>query len=181
MPKSNSIITTKVDTVGRAVTFSIAGAGPAGPDGNKTAVVLTVDLSKVHPANVDYAAFHGFKQRIQDAAAIGFIKEEKRYATPEEKVARMFSLVEHLNSGSAEWSPTRSERIGSDESLLSRVMTELYPTATAEEIRAKVTGWTKPIRAAMLARPEFAKVADRIRAEASAGVDTDSLLADLAE
>jgi len=166
-PKSNSVVTTKWDTEKRTLTFTVLKVGE-----------LTLELGKVHQSNLDYAAIHGLKQRVSDAAAIPFDAKAKRYATPQEKYDAMKALVDHYNSGAAEWSLKRAERVGTDELMLTQALSELYPMQTADAVRAKVAGMTRAERTALSDHPKVKPVIERLRAAALAtsGVDAEKLL-----
>ena len=165
--KSNSVITTAIDTAARTLTFSVIGAGE-----------IVLDLNRVHVANVDYAAFHGFKQRIADKAALPRDETTGKPASPGDKYEAMRELAEHFMSGSADWS-TRREGGINEGGLLFRALTELYPAKTPEEIKAFLGGKTAKEKAGILASEKVAPVANRIRAEAGKGIDAESLLAGL--
>lgn len=174
--KENSIIATTVDLKTRTLTFEVSN-GLEGAS-RKQIGTLVLDLTKVSESNRDYAAFHGFKQRIADKAAIGqFAKDGITRVTPQMKLEAMSGLVDFYNSGSDEWSPVRSgDRIGSDELMLARALAELHPGKPVEEIRAAVSGWTKQQRTALMLKPEIKVIVDRMTAEAVSGVDTEELL-----
>jgi hypothetical protein len=166
-PKSNSVVTTKYDAIKRQLTFTVAKAGE-----------LVLDLGAISQGNADYAMVHGFKARVVDAAAMPFNAKEKRYATASEKYEAMAALVSHYNSGAEGWSPKRAERVGSDELMLTRALSEAFPDKTAEYVRAKVAGWTKAERLVMMESPKLKVIIERMRAEtlATTGVDADKLL-----
>lgn len=89
--KVNSIITHERLESG-AIRFSVKGAG-----------FVDFNLSKVSPENRDYAAIHGFIQRISDGAAMSRDPRDGSAASPADKLAAMERIVEHYESGSAEW------------------------------------------------------------------------------
>lgn len=174
-PKSNSTITHKVD--GNVITFQARGKS-AEPDKPGPVIGETsLDLTKVHDGLHRRAEIHGWIQRISDAAAISRNPETGLPATAGDKLSAMDRLVQHYMSGTGDWSPVRSRAIGSDETLLSRVLTEVYPDKTPERIREYVTGLRSAERSAILTK--FKDIADRIRAENSADVDAEALLKDL--
>ena len=89
--KSNSVITHERLDNGNLV-FHVLGAGD-----------VIFDPKLASDANNRQARDHGWVQRISDKAALGFMKEEGRFATAEEKRDAMQGLVDHLHSGSADW------------------------------------------------------------------------------
>lgn len=171
--KSNTIITTKYDPVTKTLTFTVPKASPTG--GSMT---LVLEIEKVSAANRDYAAVHGLKQRVSDAAAIPFNAKTNHYATPGEKFEAMKVIVEHLNSGAESWSPKRAERVGSDELMLTQALAEAYPDKSAEYVRNKVAGWTRAERLAMMDHPTVKPIIERLRAGQVGGVDAEKLLKD---
>ncbi len=108
--KSNSVITTEIDEAAGTITYTVLGAGS-----------ITLHMDKVHPDNQRYAAFHGFKQRVPDAAALSRNPDTGKPASPAEKLAEMQELVDHYESGTPEWS-RRREGGGATSSLLFRVL-----------------------------------------------------------
>lgn len=84
-------------TEGGKIAVMVQGAG-----------VVTLDPAKISDANKAYAMFHGLKQRMVDAAALSRDPANGAAASPADKMAAIQAIVEHLESGSAEWS-----RVGS--------------------------------------------------------------------
>jgi hypothetical protein len=89
--KVNSVITHERLESG-AIRFNVRGAG-----------FVDFNLQKVHAANRDYAALHGFIQRISDGAAMSRDSTNGAPASPADKLAAMERLVEHYESGSDQW------------------------------------------------------------------------------
>lgn len=94
-PKSNSVITHAWDQEAGTITIHVVGAGN-----------VVLDLNKVHPDNVTNAAYHGFTQRLSDAAAISRDPATGRPATPEAKLAAIQAIADHYMSGALEWKRT---------------------------------------------------------------------------
>lgn len=164
--KSNSVITVAME--GRSMRFTVLGAGEA-----------VLDLEALHAAVIQKATLHGLKARIVDAAAIPCDPTTGKSASAAQKYTAVLNLVSHYNSGSTEWSPKRSERIGSDEGLLATALGELRSDRTQEQIKEFISGLTKPQRLALMATKDIRQVVDRIRAEATQGVDAEELLSGL--
>jgi hypothetical protein len=156
------------DLSARTITFTVPGAS-GGP------LVLRID--SVSPACREYAVYHGFGQRIGDAAAIERAANGGRTASPEAKWNALKILVDHYSSGSDAWSPKRSDSIGSDELLLARALSIVYPQKDAEKIRSHVSGLTRAQRTALMTQNAEIKAAvELIQAEQSKDVDVEGLL-----
>lgn len=141
---------------------------------------LVLNLTQVSDANKTYAMYHGFFQRIGDAAAMERAARGGKSATPQEKWDALAELVEHYNSGAESWSPKRSERIGSDELLLARALTEVYPEKDPARIREYVSGLSKAQRTALMTQNAQVKAAiDALQAEQVKDINTEELLAGL--
>lgn len=139
---------------------------------------LTFSLDKVSAANRAYAALHGFKQRLADAAALGRDGETGASASPEEKAANIQALIDHYESGAEGWNITRTGGGGKSSGLLVRALMELSGES-AEAVKAKVEAWTPKERAAVETSAKVKPVIDRMKAAGVEGVDAESLLADL--
>lgn len=140
-------------------------------------IPLVLDLSRVSDANKTYATFHGFGQRVGDAAAMERAARGGRSASAQEKFDALSELVEHYNSGAESWSPKRSDRIGSDELLLARALAEVYPSKPSERIREYVSGLSKAQRTALMTQNAEVKAAiELLQAEQVKDIDTDALL-----
>ena len=125
--KSNSVITAKPDKQG--ITFTVLGVGD---------IVLGFD--QLSASVRQRAMVHGLTQRISDAAAIPFNKEENRYATPQEKFEAMQALVEHYHTGTEEWSRTRAaggSRVDGETTLILRAVAE-HQGCPVEDMRERV-------------------------------------------
>ena len=162
--KSNSVIQTSVNESIRTLTFNVIGAGE-----------VTLHLERVAQANLDRATFHGFKQRIADAAALSRDEATGKPASPDEKLAAMKELVEWYESGSAEWSRRRAPG-QSDIGLLWRAVCELKPGKDPAAIRESLAALKADEIRALLVNPKVKAIVDRIRSEATQGVDTEGLL-----
>lgn len=109
--KSNSVVTVQ-QMEGGIIAITVLGAGD-----------LTFDPAKADAANKAHAEFHGWKQRLSDAAAISRDPETGKPASPADKLAAIRALVEHYESGSAEWS--RIGQGGGGKSLTIEAIAEL--------------------------------------------------------
>lgn len=125
--KSNSIITAQPGEHG--ITFTVLGVGD---------IVLMFD--QLSQGVRQRAMVHGLTQRISDAAAIPFNKDENRYATASEKYAAMQALVEHYHTGTEEWSRTRAaggSRADGETALILRAVAE-HQGVSVDEMRERV-------------------------------------------
>jgi len=80
------------------LTFKVDGVGQ-----------VVLNMKALHPDILTRATFHGMKQRISDAAAIPCDPVTGKPASPAEKFAAIQALVEHYNTGTAEWNRARGE------------------------------------------------------------------------
>ena len=169
------IVSTKVDEVNRIVSFTVEGCGK-----------LAVSLGELNPAIVAYAALHGMKQRIGDAAALDRNKETGKSATPADKFAAMKQLVDHYASGTDQWnvrgSGERSE--GSDAGLTYRAIAAVQG-ANVDAVKKRVAEMaekrgvtTKAILAKFRTYPAVMAELDKLRAE-RIDEDADDMLEEL--
>jgi hypothetical protein len=158
------------DLAKRTITFTVPGV----------AEPLVLNLDNVSEACRTYAAYHGFGQRIGDAAAMERAARGGKSASPREKWEAMKELVDHYNSGAEAWSPKRGDRIGSDELLLARALSAVFPEKDAGKVREYVSGLTKAQRTALMTQDARIKAAiETIQAETVKDINTEELLAGL--
>lgn len=169
--KSNSVIQTAIDVEARTITFRVLGVENA----------ITLNLNNVHAANVDYAAFHGFKQRISDKAALPCDEVTGRSASPQEKFDAMAELVDYYTTGAEGWSPARTGEGGTSgmTKMLKAALLAAYPTKTEADIEKFLDGKSRKQQAALIASETVKPHYDRLINAATAGVDTASLLDEL--
>lgn len=122
--RAGSVVGAVIDEVKRTVTFNVVGEGS-----------LVLSLDAMSDETRAYAALHGMKQRVSDAAAIPF--RDGKYATPGEKYAAMRALVEHYNGGAKEWARhgggEKGPRVSGETDLIIRALAELYGRAAGEQ------------------------------------------------
>lgn len=94
--RSNSVISVAID--GEDMIFRVLGQ----PD-------LILKTGNANSQLRERAMFHGFKQRVSDAAAIPADPTTGRPASASEKWEAMKQIVDHLNSGASEWNVKRAE------------------------------------------------------------------------
>ncbi len=113
---AQDVIKTTMDASAQTLTFEVKGAR-----------TLVLRMGRMSVENRAFAALHGMKQRIADAAAIPFALNG-RYATPHEKADAMAELIEFYEEGGNEWKRvgTASPKVSSDGVLAIRAIAELY-------------------------------------------------------
>ena len=174
--KSNSVITHSFDAVNNSITFTVLGAGK-----------FEMFLSSMHADVLARAAIHGMIQRISDKAALGFNKEENRYATAQEKFEAMKALADHYGTGSAEWSPGRAAGARDEGGVTLRAIAKVKFDGDVERARAAVqaratANGTKVAQELAVLRnaKAIAEEIARIRAEGANGELANSALDELA-
>lgn len=133
--KSNSVVTHTYDPAANVIVYTVIGIGP-----------LTLHIDKMSTENWGHAAAHGMIQRISDAAAISRNPETGKPATAQEKYDAMARLVNHYESGSAEWRIAGAGGVARSSVLLD-AMVQLYPAKTREELKTWLASKSKSERA----------------------------------
>lgn len=181
-PKSNSIITHEV--TGNLVTFLFRGTA-----------VGTLDTDAVHTANQRKAMFHGFVQRIGDGGAVermdkatGLIRTDAEM--DDIKRARITALIEHYNSGTAEWNLVRASGGGGVDTsgLTIEAISRVYGWSVADtERKVDTLAEKKGIERKEMLRtyaniPDVASMIGSIKAERAArtGLDAQGMADELA-
>lgn len=170
-PKSNSAITTAIDVDGKLV-FNVIGAG-----------VVKFDPAKAAPVLKAKAERHGWFQRISDSAAMPRTDDKGKLIPPAERAKAqldaMTRLIEHYESGTAEWSRV-SASTGPKGGLLFKALCRMFPTKTPDEVRAWLDAKSKVEQAALRMSPKVRQIFDEMALEAGdAGkIDADMLLAE---
>ena len=158
------------DLAKRTITFTVPGVSEP----------LVLEMDRVSEACRTYAAYHGFGQRIGDAAAIERAAHGGKTAPAQAKWDALSTLVTHYNSGAEGWSPKASDRIGSDELLLARALSVVKPDKDPAVIRSYVAGLTKAQRTALMTQNAEVKTAvELLQAETVKDIDAEALLAGL--
>jgi hypothetical protein len=121
---------------------------------------------------------HGLKQKLIDAAAISRDPETGRSATVADKWAAVEAVWQRLLAG--EWNAQRGDGTGSG-GLLFKALCRMYPTKTADDIRAWLAKQDDKAQAALRKNPKVAAIIDTIRAEQAKAddIDSDELLDEL--
>lgn len=172
-PKSNSIITHERTAGGIAFKFR----------GNPLGELL---LGSIHADNRERAMVHGLVQRVGDGGAVerldastGTIRTDAEMDAI--KMARMMALINHYNSGTAEWNVARGLPKGPDNSGLTvEAISRVYGWSV-DTVEAKVTTMAEKKgieRKAMLATygniPDVAAMIGTIKAERAARSGLDA-------
>ncbi len=178
--KSNSVVTSKVSEDGRTIDITVLGAG-----------VLTLLLDGIHADNKARAMCMGLVSRVVDKAALPCDPTTGKPATPEMKFEAMRPIVEHLNSGSADWSPERAKGAGRPKSdgfdpiLIAAVCeaTGWDEAKLREHIKSKAGGKDVAYLAALGGSRKVSPIVERMRAELASGLglDGDELLEGMGE
>lgn len=135
---------------------------------------IIVDPTAMPESLNAYAALHGYKQRIVDAAAKG------PEATPAEKHAAMQAVYDHMFK-SGEWSRVGAGDGTSGDGLLVRAIMEATGV-DRDTARTAVAGMDKPTQYAMRQSKELAPIIERLRVARApkaktGGVDVAAALA----
>lgn len=172
--KSNAVMSVDVDRANNQILFHVRDAG-----------TVTLDMSRLSPNVLAYAAFHGMKQRIADAAAMSRDTETGRPATPQDKLDAMQALADHYMAGSDEWAlRVASGGAAKPSGLTLRALADVQGVdITTMRERVDTLAERKGTTPAALLR-ELAKapaVAKRIaELKAASSPDADELLGELA-
>jgi hypothetical protein len=126
-----------------------------------------------------YAAMHGLKQKLVDAAAISRNPETGRAASIEDKYNAVKAVFDRLLAG--QWNAPR-EGAGAGGGLLFKALCRMYAgKKTDEAIREFLEAKTDAEKTALRKNPKVAAIIEEIRAESgkAANIDTDELLGEL--
>lgn len=161
MARKDSIVSTDIDN-GRLF-ITVEGT------------TLTVDPADYPQAFIDYAALHGMKQAIVDAAALG------ADSTPAMKLAAIKAkLARWADSG--EWAARKAGDGTTGDGLLVRAVME-FQGVDRETAQGLVGQMDKKLQAAMRASPQLAPIIERIKTERvsrkAPAVDVAAILAGL--
>lgn len=174
--RANSVVTHAHDADAQTITFAVAGEA-----------ALVLNLTQLSDEVAERAFVHGMVQRISDAAAMSRDPTTGKPATPADKRARMAALVEHYESGTADWNLKRAAGNGPGEGLTIRAMGDVFHKL-AEECRdmvkalaAKRSITEREALAVFASSTEIAKRIAELRAEraAEAGISADDILAEI--
>ena len=140
---------------------------------------LAITASQLSNHVMEYAIFHGLKQKLVDAAAISRNPETGRAATVEDKYQAVKTVYDRLLSG--QWNATR-EGGGNAGGLLFQALCRMYQgRKTPDQLREFLADKTDAEKTALRKNPRVAQIIEDIRAEQgkAANIDTDELLGEL--
>ena len=140
---------------------------------------LAITAGQLSNHVMEYAIFHGLKQKLVDAAAISRNPETGRAATVEDKYQAVKTVYDRLLSG--QWNSTR-EGGGNAGGLLLQALVRMYAgRKTPDELKAFLADKTDAEKTALRKNPRVAAIIEEIRAETgkAASIDTDELLGEL--
>lgn len=171
-PKSNSVITHKLDGVGRDAILTFHVRDVAEP--------LVLKMADVSDEVYGLFAIHGVFQRIADGAALSRDPVTGKPMPPADKHAAMRRLVLHYASGTRDWRVI-GERGESSGGLLFRAMVRAYAgEKTPDELRVFLKDVPEKTKRAMLLTSRIKLHADAIMAESVGDMaDAEELLAGL--
>ena len=92
---------------------------------------FTFDPAKASAKNRAYAEQYGFRQRIQDKAAMSRNPETGEAASPREKFLAMKAMAEHYEAGGEEWN-LRTGRVGDPRKVLAKLSVDEIEAYLAE-------------------------------------------------
>ena len=140
---------------------------------------LAIAASQLTSNVMEYAIFHGLKQKLVDAAAISRNPETGRAATVEDKYQAVKTVFDRLLAG--QWNATR-EGGGATGGLLLQALCRMYAgRKTPDELKAFLADKSDAEKTALRKNPRVATIIEEIRAEQgkAANIDTDELLGEL--
>ena len=140
---------------------------------------LALTASQLTNNVMEYAIFHGLKQKLVDAAAISRNPETGRAASVEDKYQAVKIVFDRLLAG--QWNAVR-EGSGATGGLLLQALVRMYAgRKTPDELKAFLADKSDAEKTALRKNPRVAQIIEEIRAEQgkAANIDTDELLGEL--
>ena len=140
---------------------------------------LAITASQLSNHVMEYAIFHGLKQKLVDAAAISRNPETGRAASVEDKYQAVKIVYDRLLVG--QWNAVR-EGGGATGGLLLQALVRMYAgRKTVDEIKAFLAEKSDAEKTALRKNPRVAQIIEDIRAEQlkTANINTDELLGEL--
>lgn len=139
---------------------------------------VTLHGERIHQTLRDTAMWRSLTAKVVDTMAIEREKFPDGIVPESVKFDRASEMVKWLESGTDQWNPGRAASGTSDKTLLNAAWLELMGAPIAAE---KLKAMTARQVDAMLVHKDIKPIADRLRAEAVASVDTEALFAELME
>jgi hypothetical protein len=141
---------------------------------------LTVKASDLTNEVMEYAIFHGLKQKLVDAAAIGRNPETGRSATITDKYEAVKAVYDRLIAG--RWNAERGEGGAPAGGLLFAALVRMYAGKKSDEaIREFLAGKDDKQKAALRKNPRVAEIIEQIKAERASADEGEEPGADLLE
>jgi len=139
--------------------------------------MLTIGHGDLPQPILEYAIWHGLKQKIGDAAALSRNPDTGRSATLDDKYDAMLAVLEQLKAG--HWNKPREGSGGNTGGLLAQAIANLRDKPVAV-IREWLAGKSKEEQAALRANAKIAEEIARIQASrVPDDIDSDALLDEL--
>ena len=141
--------------------------------------ILALTATQLSNEVLEYAVWHGLKQKLVDAAAISRNPETGRAASVEDKYQAVKTVFDRLLGG--QWNATR-EGGGNAGGLLMQALVRMYTgRKTVEDIKVFLAEKSDAEKTALRKNPRVAQIIEDIRAEQgkTANIDTDELLGEL--
>ena len=134
---------------------------------------LTIKARDLTNEVMEYAIFHGLKQKLVDAAAIGRNPETGRSASIEDKYQAVWTVYDRITR-LGEWNAVRGEGGTGTGGLLFAALCRMYAgRKTEEELRDWLGTKDKKAQAALRKNPKIADLIETIKAERG-GADDDA-------
>lgn len=157
-----SIISAVWDQAAGVITFGVAGIG-----------TMVLDLAKAN-ATSEQAMYHGYEQKVRDAAAIPRDTKTGASATPQEKFDAMERVVEALHTGV--WNVKASQVVALNRAALFEAIAEVRNVAS-ETVEQRFRERADEVLRAFLTHGDIAAAYARRTARNSG--QADALLAEL--
>ena len=140
---------------------------------------LAITASQLTNNVMEYAIFHGLKQKLVDAAAISRNPETGRAATVEDKYQAVRVVYDRLLAG--QWNAAREGGSASGGLLFTALCRMYAGRKTPDELKAFLADKCAAEKTALRNYPRLAQIIEEIRAETgkAANIDTDGLLGEL--
>ena len=140
---------------------------------------LAITASQLTNNVMEYAIFHGLKQKLVDAAAISRNPETGRAASVEDKYQAVKTVYDRLLAG--QWNATREGGAATGGLLLQALCRMYAGRKTPDELKVFLAEKSDAEKTALRHNPRVAQIIEDIRVETgkAASIDTDELLSEL--
>ena len=186
--RAGAVISVKREKSGEGkeyLSFKLHAEGEADKLGGTPVVEeLRFDPSLCSAKVRKHAEWHGWEQRLRDAAAKPRDLKTGKSAKPEEKFAAIRKLAEWYLSGAEQWNLNRGpgggaqQRAGDDKQMLKAALGEYLPTVgkvrTVEQIHEAVEKMEKAEVSSLLANAKIAAIVLRLREEKAMELEIDA-------